>query len=864
MRSYNYKKKTTLDRNIDKPFCKDNRTKNYTEYFCFFPLYYYTFAKKKTIKTFPNLKKKKTFFQLSLDFENRRKFMEKIVISIPNEILTTSYTIESKLFEKFSYQSDQFFLRSKFNGSKQKSRENEQYSGNYKNFQAKYVDLRNKNFKKLDLVLNMIKSFSLISVFVLLVTSFSSRIFKKAELPIEYNPEKMSSYFKLKPEKLFFRFFQVFYESVNFSLVFFFDYTISGKKKFGYSKQNRNKNIKKTQLLFFKKNNVCRTFMYSFLDTSFLKNYKISRIENILTFLKIQFDSEKKIYWQIKEENRAKQFRRIISTLSPAFIKIAQAFASRPDVVGERVSKELQYLQDSMPFFSNEVAFNFIKEELGAQPDKIFSEISASPVAAASLGQVYKAKLDGIQVAVKVQRPGLIELLALDIVLIRFLAFLVQNILNIRTDLVAAVDEYGCRLFEELDYRKEASNMIRFRSLYGYMDMIYIPKVFLDYSSQHVLVMEWVEGDRLVNNSVKILQEDISLIEIGVRCSLVQLLEIGFLHCDPHGGNLIKTKEGKLAYIDFGLVSEIPESVRFSLIAAILHLINREYQLLAKDFTGLALIRNDDLDREILNFSLALSEVLDKSLSDFDDFTFQDATEKIFRLTIKFPFILPPYFLNNLRAIATLEGMALMADSEFKIVDVIYPYIINRLMTNPAQYFRTVLEDFLIDNYTMEPNWDRLQSLLRGPEWSEIFSDQNENFSDTILNFIISPTGSFLRKIILQDLINIIESYFLTLICYTNVKNKMKKISKRQINSTYFQPKLKSNVQKRCNVFPLIFIESKVYDLKTLVNFLKISILSSILIFTELLLRFYSKLVCKFTLKCRKIFSTILNGRKIE
>mmetsp|Transcript_40253 Transcript_40253/g.82387 ORF Transcript_40253/g.82387 Transcript_40253/m.82387 type:complete len:510 (+) Transcript_40253:101-1630(+) len=457
-------------------------------------------------------------------------------------------------------------------------------------------------------------------------------------------------------------------------------------------------------------------------------------------------------------DNKAKNFRKTIANLSPAFVKIAQAFASRPDIVTERVAKELQRLQDDMPFFSNEKAFEFIRKELGAHHSKIFSEISDSPVAAASLGQVYKALLDGIPVAIKVQRPGLVELIALDMLIIRFFGLVSQQFLQSKTDLVASVDEYAERLFEELDYRKEASNMIKFRSLYGYMDTIYIPRVFVDYSSQRVLVMDWVQGDRLVKNSVRVSQEDISLIETGVKCSLVQLLEIGFLHCDPHAGNLIKTKNGKLAYLDFGLVSDVPESVRFSFITAILHLINREYTSLAKDFSGLALIRSDDLDKELDLFSEALSVIFDESLSNFETITFQDIAEKIFRLSFKFPFILPPYFLNNLRAIATLEGLGKIADPNFKIADIIYPYIINRLLTNSGPQFQNALEKFLVDNRISKPNWEKLEALLQDPEWTETFSEQSENLSDTVLNFFISPTGKFINRIVLKELTDFLLS----------------------------------------------------------------------------------------------------------
>mmetsp|Transcript_30525 Transcript_30525/g.61531 ORF Transcript_30525/g.61531 Transcript_30525/m.61531 type:complete len:588 (-) Transcript_30525:1030-2793(-) len=575
-----------------------------------------------------------------------------------------------------------------------------------------------------------------------------------------------------------------------------------------------------------------------FLRINFLKTYKKPkmkesfqgfRIGNIYQANKLRTQKKQEENLEKKWDQKAKKFRRKIVNLSPAFVKIAQAFAARPDIVGERVANELQCLQDDMPFFSNEKAFEFIKTELGVSHSKIFSTISDFPVAAASLGQVYKGQLDDVPVAIKVQRPDLVSLIALDILIIRFFAWSIQKIFQSKTDLVSSVDEYAERLFEELDYRKEASNMIKFRSLYGYMDMIYIPRVFTDYSSQRVLVMDWVQGDRLVKNSVKVSQEDISLIETGVKCSLVQLLEIGFLHCDPHAGNLIKTKDGRLAYLDFGLVSEVPESVRFSFITAILHLINKEFDSLAKDFSGMALIRSDDLDKEINLFSFSLSEIFEKSLSDSEKFTFQDIAEKIFQLSVKFPFILPPYFLNNLRALATLEGLGKVADSNFKIVNIIYPYIINRLLTNRSPQFRNSLEKFLIDKKSSKPNWGKLEALLQDPEWVGNFSDQNQKIPEAFMSFFISPSGSFINRLILREFSKTLwaQKFFKTLI--KKMKNFLFLLLSNKKRNFFLKKKTTTGVLLR------IFFKAKIYNTKTFILLIIFCTRSSFLFFFFLL-----------------------------
>ncbi|XP_058096615.1 uncharacterized aarF domain-containing protein kinase At1g71810, chloroplastic isoform X5 [Magnolia sinica] len=244
-------------------------------------------------------------------------------------------------------------------------------------------------------------------------------------------------------------------------------------------------------------------------------------------------------------EIRAAELRAILVELGPAFVKIAQAFSSRPDVIPPAYLDELSLLQDRIAPFSTEIAFNTIEKELGLPIDMLFSEITSEPIAAASLGQVYKASLrpSGEFVAVKVQRPGVQAAISLDIFILRYLAGFIRRAGKFNTDLQAVVDEWASSLFREMDYRAEARNGLKFRNLYGELQDVFVPKMYLEQSSRRVLIMEWVEGKKL--SEVK----DLYLIEAGVYCSLTQLLEYGFYHADPHPGNLLRTNDGKLAYL---------------------------------------------------------------------------------------------------------------------------------------------------------------------------------------------------------------------------------------------------------------------------------------------------------------------------
>ncbi len=196
---------------------------------------------------------------------------------------------------------------------------------------------------------------------------------------------------------------------------------------------------------------------------------------------------------------RAIQLRELLTQLGPSYIKIGQALSTRPDLVPPLYLDELSLLQDQLPPFPNAIAYQFIEEELGQQPEDIYAELSPQPIAAASLGQVYKGKLKtGETVAVKVQRPDLRERITVDLYILRGIAAWVKkNIKRVRSDLVAILDEFGGRLFEEMDYIQEGENAERFAQLYGHLQDVYVPKIYWQYTQRRVVTMEWITGTKL-------------------------------------------------------------------------------------------------------------------------------------------------------------------------------------------------------------------------------------------------------------------------------------------------------------------------------------------------------------------------------
>lgn len=256
-----------------------------------------------------------------------------------------------------------------------------------------------------------------------------------------------------------------------------------------------------------------------------------STTDNVLTTVRLQTPKTREKRALGRGQKRGVSLRNMITRLGPAVIKLGQAAASRPDLFSAVIVRELQPLQDDVSaVFSTEQAFAVIREELSASVHTIFDEIDPEPVAGASLGMVYKASVEGTDVAVKVQLPEVGASIALDCYILRRFADVAMNLFGTRTNWRAAVDEYASRLFEELDYRNEVENMLRFRETYSDVDNIYLPRVFPEYCSRLVLVTEWIDGEKLIDDDVNVRPEDLGLVETGIRFALTQLLDKGLLH----------------------------------------------------------------------------------------------------------------------------------------------------------------------------------------------------------------------------------------------------------------------------------------------------------------------------------------------
>ena len=459
--------------------------------------------------------------------------------------------------------------------------------------------------------------------------------------------------------------------------------------------------------------------------------------------------------WTLQEEanssERAPQLRRILTCLGPTFIKVGQALSTRPDLVRQDFLAELTKLQDQLPAFSNDIAFAIIEKDLDQAVENIFQEITPQPVAAASLGQVYRARLfTGEEVAVKIQRPNLRPTLTLDLYLMRLGAVFFGRWLplNLGHDLTLIIDEFGTKLFEEIDYVNEGHNAETFAENFRDDPEVKVPVIYWPYSSHRILTLEWIDGFKLTDteNIIAAGMDPQAIVKIGVTSGLRQLLEHGFFHADPHPGNLFATKDGRMAYIDFGMMDQLETRTKEILVSAVVQLINRDYPAVAKDFVNLGFLTPDiDIEPIIPALERVLGNAIDQSVGNFN---FKTVTDDFSELMFEYPFRIPAKFALIIRSIITQEGLALSLDPDFKIVQIAYPYVSRRLLTGESPQLRRHLLDVLFKDGKFQ--WQRLENMLAIAR-----SDKKFDLLPTAqlgLKYLFSEEGSTLRRQLLLAL----------------------------------------------------------------------------------------------------------------
>lgn len=423
------------------------------------------------------------------------------------------------------------------------------------------------------------------------------------------------------------------------------------------------------------------------------------------------------------EPKRADQLTELLTQLGPTFIKIGQSLSIRSDLLTPEYLRSLTALQDKVPAFPTETAREIISQELGKPCDSVFTGIEGKPVAAASLGQVFRAKTtDGRQVAVKVQRPDILEQVSLDMFLIRTASPLIKA-LGAPGDIEGLVDDWGFGFVNELDYLQEANNADSFMEgmkTTPLANVVFAPPVLREYSARRVLTTEWIDGERLEKSSA----DDVStLCSVAMNTYLTMMLETGTLHCDPHPGNLLRTPDGRLCILDWGLVQEMPSDLRLTMIEHIAHLVSRDYAKVPNDLVLLGFVPDGQEDNIKSGDSQKyIAETYTKLMSGGGaaNIDVNAVFDELQGLTANYGalFQIPPYFAYIARAFGVLEGIGLSSRADYAIISECLPYISQRLLTDPNPRTAGALNTFIFgankDDEDRLVNTKRVKQLVEG------------------------------------------------------------------------------------------------------------------------------------------------------
>ena len=377
---------------------------------------------------------------------------------------------------------------------------------------------------------------------------------------------------------------------------------------------------------------------------------------------------------------RAQWLVRTLLDLGPTFIKIGQSLSTRADLIPLEYVEELGQLQDNVPPFSSELAIALIEEELGKPIYTLFRDFESIPLAAASLGQVHRARLHtGEDVVVKVQRPNLAKLFNLDFEILHRLVRLLNRFFpKIRKyKLEAIYREFFELLYLEIDYIHEGKNADRFRHNFQDYSRVIVPKIYWQYTTQKVLTLEYLPGikidDRASLEASHINTKEV--IKLGITCYLKQLLEDGFFQSDPHPGNMAVSPRGEIIFYDFGTMAEVKSIAQDQMVKTFFAVLKKDTNEVVQTLIYMGLIEPvPDLTPVKRMVAFLLEEFTDKPI---DVKAFEQLSTEIYLMFEQQPFRLPPQMTFIIKSLTTLDGIARVLDPQYNLLAAAQPFIKN-------------------------------------------------------------------------------------------------------------------------------------------------------------------------------------------
>ncbi|WP_158005537.1 AarF/ABC1/UbiB kinase family protein [Methanosphaera sp. WGK6] len=392
------------------------------------------------------------------------------------------------------------------------------------------------------------------------------------------------------------------------------------------------------------------------------------------------------------------RIRWVLQDLGTTFIKLGQTLSTYPELVGFDLAEELSKLQESAPITPFVDVKKIIESEFSKSIDEIFDDFSEEPIASASIGQVHKAYLGGVCVAVKVQHPGIRDTVDSDINLMKIIANrLDKSIANTKSyNLPGIVEVFEKDIRKELDYGFEARNAIHLGVLLE-NDDVYIPKIYQKYSTDKVLVMEFLDGVSLnyVLSSSDEKFDNEKIARTGADSFVKQILVHGFYHADPHPGNIFVLEDNIVAFVDFGMMGHLDSELREDLTKLFIFISNGDAKLLTKQLYHMSIFNDkslyDDIEYEIMN-------LLDK----YYGVQFNDVSGVLHELiqnnTLnKYGIVIPRDLLMVIRTLIMVDDIGKKLDPSFNTTEILKQYTLIMLLDNfkPKNMFTKLSEGYM-------------------------------------------------------------------------------------------------------------------------------------------------------------------------
>jgi predicted unusual protein kinase regulating ubiquinone biosynthesis (AarF/ABC1/UbiB family) len=393
-------------------------------------------------------------------------------------------------------------------------------------------------------------------------------------------------------------------------------------------------------------------------------------------WLVIWWQSRHQLPVELAERLQGAQLRRELISLGPTFIKIGQMLSTRVDLLPVAYIEELRSLLDRVPPYPTDQAFAILEHELRRPIAEVYESIDVTPIAAASIGQVYRARVAGRDVVVKIQRPDLAARIALDLAALRRLAPWLARVRSMKAvDWNGVIDEFDAMIHEEIDYCREVENAEQFRRNFMEWREVYVPAILHNLSTRRVITMEYIPGVKVDDRAglARLGLTPLGIVERLTRTYLKQLLEDGFFHADPHPGNLRVMPDGRLAFLDFGMAGRISAELQGQLVDTFFHIAERDWRAVLRDAARLGFLRIDPADERTLD------QVGQRLLTKYagvrvGDLAFGELSEDLAEMLYTFPFQIPSRFTYILRALTTIEGIGTRVDPTFNFFATARPY----------------------------------------------------------------------------------------------------------------------------------------------------------------------------------------------